>query len=114
MDSGFTTVKVKVGYTLLGKLYKLLFRAPPTYIEVQYYNGSTSRYRFIPENAQGGLVINPLPSSSEMFDLTFFETESYSNSNKVRTLEFSNSNSLLYKKSLALEFNNYSLDKTNS
>ena len=115
IDSGFTTLEVKVSYTLLGKIYKLLFRAPPTYIKVQYDDDSISRYRFIPENAEGGLVINPLPPSRKMLDLTFFGAGSYTDDgSKVRTVEFYNSSSLLYKKLLVLGFNHHSLGKADS
>ena len=40
--------QVKIKYSLWGKLYKTIFRAPPVYIKVQYNNNTEKSYRIIP------------------------------------------------------------------
>lgn len=112
-EQAIAEASIEADYNLIGKLYKTFFRAPPTFIDVLYENGTTSQYRFIPENADNGLIVNPLPS--QPFGYTppsvrkFFQGE-FPVSQEVRQISFVNSNPLLYRNQLKVTLKTYELE----
>jgi hypothetical protein len=94
--------KIKFSYSLFGKIYKIIFRAPPVYINVQYADNPQVgfSYRIIPENAENGVIINNLPRDSK-------EAIAFLLGNKVgnvKSFSFRNMNSLLYKNKIDIEY----------
>jgi hypothetical protein len=46
---------------LIGRLMDLVWRIDPVYIDVRFDDGSTATHRVIPDTAQNGLLVGPLP-----------------------------------------------------
>lgn len=105
--------EVAVHYSLLGKIYKLVFRAPPTKFQIKYQNGLVERYRFIPENARGGLVISPLPSINQTFEPSIFSDKYVIERPKIEAIQFMNDHSKLYAKYLDMSVKSYQLNNNN-
>ncbi|NER23351.1 MAG: hypothetical protein F6J96_22140 [Symploca sp. SIO1C2] len=110
-DSSLTRAAVKIKYSLFGKIYKTLFRSPPVSMKVTYEDGLELGYRIIPENADNGIVISHLPRDVNEV-LSFFQSLDSANSQltgKVKSVNFSNQNSLLYSSKIELTFTSYNL-----
>ena len=105
--------KVKIKYSLLGKIYKTIFRAPPVYLQVNYSSGNISEYRIIPENSENGIIISHLPAhTSEALSLFKGQLPI-----PVQSFSLINKNSLLYLPNIELsyipiKFINSSIQKT--
>jgi hypothetical protein len=68
-SEGILLAKLKIRYTLAGKILKALAWTPAVYLEVD----GNKKFRFIPSTAAAGLVVNPLPHDLDQFR-TWFET----------------------------------------
>ncbi|NES20329.1 MAG: hypothetical protein F6K41_15700 [Symploca sp. SIO3E6] len=110
-DDSIVRAAIKIKYSLFGKIYKTLFRSPPVSMTVTYEDGSALGYRIIPENADNGIVISHLPRDANEF-LPFFQALDSVNgqlTGKVKSVSFSNQNSLLYSSKIELNFTSYNL-----
>jgi len=96
----FMRAKVKIKYSLLGKIYKTIFRVPPVYIKVNYSSGNTSKYRIIPENSENGIIISHLPTQASDA-LSLFKDKLPM---QVQSFSFNNKNYLLYSPKIELNF----------
>ncbi|MDZ8080401.1 MAG: hypothetical protein RMX35_15190 [Nostoc sp. DcaGUA01] len=72
-DNSLITADIQLRYSILGKLYKTLYRIPPVIMQVNYQDKTEAQYRILPENSQGVIVSN-LPRSNEE-TLAFFRGE---------------------------------------
>ena len=100
-----TLAKVKMEYSLLGKIYKTLFRIPPIMVEVIYEDGLKKNYRMIPENSGNGIVISNLPRNEQEAE-DFFHGDLPA---PVRSLTFSTSNQLMFKPQIELSFFSFAI-----
>jgi len=101
-----TRASIKFEYSLLGKIYKTIFRSPPVKIDVEFKSGSHNSYRIIPENSENGIIMSYLPvNTSQAF--SFFQGKW---SQAVKSVKFSRDNSLLYKSNIYVKFDSYNLD----
>ena len=104
-NADFMRAKVKIKYSLLGKVYKTIFRVPPVYIQVDYNNGNASKYRIIAENAENGIIISHLPvTPSEAISL--FEGKLPF---KVKSFSLLTNNKFLYSPTIEVTFITYNL-----
>jgi hypothetical protein len=71
---------------LLGTAAGLIFRLTPVWIEVTRQSGQTERYRTVPDNLGGGVVVNPLPQS--LMELNLFGRPDCVSANPVISLQF--------------------------
>ena len=92
--------KVKFQYSLLGKIYKTLFRSPPVMMKISYVDGSQNTYRIIPENSENGVIVSHLPKDDNEA-LSFLRGQLPA---KVKSFSFQASNSLLYVPKIELSF----------
>jgi hypothetical protein len=107
LDKGsLQRAKVEIHYSLLGKLYKLLFRAAPVMIDVEYSNHDKHQYRISPDNAKNGLVISPLPRNTPEVIAMFQGDLSLS----VRSFSLSTSNPILYDSQIQIELVSSEID----
>ncbi|XGV98605.1 MAG: hypothetical protein ACAF41_06635 [Leptolyngbya sp. BL-A-14] len=60
-----TYASIDVRYSLLGKLYKALFRSPAVRIRAIYADGLVRVYRIVPDNTKNGLLLTYLPKDEE-------------------------------------------------
>jgi hypothetical protein len=104
-DGLITRAKVKFNYSLLGKIYKTLFRSPPVMMEVTYINGLRKSYRIIPENSDNGVIVSHLPKDDSEA-ISFFRGQL---PGQVNSFSFSTSNSLLYAPNIEMTFSSYKL-----
>ncbi len=110
-DGSLARAAIKIKYSLFGKIYKTLFRSPPVYLNVTYEDGFELGYRIIPENADNGIVLSHLPKDANEA-LSFFQALDSANrqlTGKVKSVSFSNQNSLLYSSKIELNFTSYNL-----
>ncbi|NEP09638.1 MAG: hypothetical protein F6K14_05285 [Symploca sp. SIO2C1] len=110
-DGSLARAAVKIKYSLFGKIYKTLFRSPPVQMKVTYEDGFEKGYRIIPENADNGIVISHLPKDANEA-LSFFQALDFANrqlTGKVKSISFSNQNSLLYSSNIELTFTSYNM-----
>lgn len=92
--------KVKFQYSLLGKIYKTLFRSPPVMMKISYVDNSQNTYRIIPENSENGVIVSHLPKDDNEA-LLFLRGQLPA---KVKSFSFQTSNSLLYVPKIELSF----------
>jgi hypothetical protein len=92
--------KVKFQYSLVGKIYKTLFRSPPVMMKIDYVDGSQNTYRIIPENSENGVIVSHLPKDDNEA-LLFLRGQLPA---KVKSFSFQTSNSLLYVPKIELSF----------
>jgi len=85
---------IKFNYSLIGKIYKTLFRLPPIYIKVIDSSQGSSQYRIVPDNAPNGIIINFLPQDPDDV-LAMFRGDLPI---PVKRISFSTSNYLLFSK----------------
>lgn len=69
-ENAITRARIEFQYSLLGKMIKTLFRIPPVFIEVNYLDGGSARFRIIPDNSANGPIVSHLPRNEE--EITFF------------------------------------------
>ena len=90
-------------YSLLGKLYKTLFRSAPVELWVNYVDGSRRAYRMVLDNANNGIMISHLPrSEQEAFSLFNNALSAQVNSFSLHT-----NNPLIYQKNVELRLASY-------
>lgn len=104
-DKELVRAKIKIKYSIIGKIYKTLFRNPPVSINLTYVDGQERYYRIIPENANNGVIISHLPRSSNEA-LKLFQGELPI---QVKSFSFSNVNPLLYRPQIEGDLVSYSL-----
>ncbi|BAZ84406.1 hypothetical protein [Dolichospermum compactum] len=92
--------KVKFQYSLLGKIYKTLFRSPPVMMKIDYVDNSQKTYRIIPENSETGVIVSHLPKDDNEA-LSFFRGKLPA---KVKSFSFQTINSLLYAPKIEISF----------
>ncbi|QIR38005.1 hypothetical protein HCG51_15715 [Tolypothrix sp. PCC 7910] len=91
---------VKFQYSLVGKIYKILFRAPPVMMKIDYVDGSQKTYRIIPENSENGVIVSYLPREDNEA-MSFFRGQLLA---RVKSFSFQTNNSLLYTSNIKLNF----------
>jgi hypothetical protein len=104
-DKELVRAKIRIKYSMIGKMYKTLFRSPPVSINLTYADGQERSHRIIPENANNGVIISHLPRSSNEA-LRLFQGELPI---QVKSFSFSNVNPLLYKSQIEGDLISYRL-----
>ncbi|TAE57892.1 MAG: hypothetical protein EAZ87_15485 [Nostocales cyanobacterium] len=104
-DKEIVRAKVQIQYSILGKIYKTLFRSPPVMMNIVYADGHANSFRIIPENANNGVIISHLPQNSDEA-LGLFQGELPI---PVKSFSFYTINPLLYKSQLKLDLISYRL-----
>jgi hypothetical protein len=61
----FILADIDVPYNVLGTLVKFTFRAPVVTMDVTYNDGTTATFRVEPETSRDGVLVNPVPRSSQ-------------------------------------------------
>lgn len=100
--------KIKIKNTLLGKIYKIVFRLPPVTIKVKYLDNFEAEYRIIPENADNGVILSHLPRNDQEA-LSFFSN--IDSQYQVKSFSFHNLNNLLYQSDIEIQFSSYQIKK---
>ena len=59
--------RIDVAPTVMGRLVLALYKLPPLYLVVNYANGSTEDFRFIPGEARSGFLLSPTVRNSVDF-----------------------------------------------
>jgi hypothetical protein len=104
-ETAIILANVKFRYSLVGKIYKTLFRAPPVIMEANYFDGTQGFYRIIPENSENGVIVSHLPKN-DLEAMFFFRGQL---SARVKSFRFQTSNSLLYAPTIEMGFSSISL-----
>jgi hypothetical protein len=104
-DEAIIRSNIKFKYSILGKIYKTIFRAPPVMMQVDYADGSRKKYRIIPENSDNGVIVSHLPRTDREA-MSFFQGQLPA---QVKSFGFSTSNSLLYTPNIEMTFSSYKL-----
>ncbi|NET62814.1 MAG: hypothetical protein F6K47_44025, partial [Symploca sp. SIO2E6] len=110
-DGSLARAAIKIKYSLFGKIYKTLFRSPQVLMKITYEDGFELGCRIIPENADNGIVISHLPKEANEA-LAFWQALDSAKgqlTGKVKSVSFSNQNSLLYSPKIELIFTSYDL-----
>ncbi|MEC4820001.1 MAG: hypothetical protein SAK29_43035, partial [Scytonema sp. PMC 1069.18] len=99
LNNGFLVrAAIKIEYSLVGKIYKTLFRSPPVMMDVTYADNRIFLYRIIPENAENGIILSHLPSNKNEA-LSFFQGTFPP---PIKSFGFSTDNPILYKPNLEI------------
>jgi len=64
-DGSVVRAEFYLHYSLWGKLVKMLFRVPPVRLTVWNGLGESQTYRLLPDNADDGVILSPLPLNPE-------------------------------------------------
>ena len=64
-DNSLMTAHIQFSYSIIGKLYKVLYRVPPVMMQVNYLDGTSRQYRIIPENSSNGILVSHLPRNDK-------------------------------------------------
>ncbi|MEH2064109.1 MAG: hypothetical protein V7K50_17890 [Nostoc sp.] len=103
--SSLVRASIKFEYSLLGKIYKTLFRAPPVNINIDFKDGSHIYFRIIPENSENGIIISHLPLNDNQA-FSFFNGKW---DQRVQSFNFSKNNPLLYKQNIKTSLDSYQI-----
>ncbi|MDF5720634.1 MAG: hypothetical protein PUP91_09130, partial [Rhizonema sp. PD37] len=90
----------KFQYSLVGKIYKTLFRAPRVMMKIDYIDASEKTYRIIPENSENGVIVSHLPRDDNEA-LSFLQGKLPT---RVKSFSFHTNNSLLYTPHIEMSF----------
>ncbi|MEH1797323.1 hypothetical protein [Nostoc sp.] len=101
--SSLVRASIKFEYSLLGKIYKTIFRAPLVNINIDFKDASHSSFRIIPENSENGIIISHLPLNDNQA-FSFFQGHL---NQRVQSFKFSTSNPILYKPNIPLILDSY-------
>ncbi|MDH6099096.1 hypothetical protein NWP21_09620 [Anabaenopsis sp. FSS-46] len=105
-DSSYLVrASIKFQYSLLGKIYKTVFRAPPVNIEIFFKNLTSHSFRIIPENSENGVMISHLPLNASQA-LSFFDGQW---NQRVQSFKFSTVNPFLYKENIDVKLDAYQI-----
>ena len=97
----------KFQYSLVGKIYKNLFRSPPVMMKIDYVDASEKTYRIIPENSENGVIVSHLPRDDNEA-LSFLKGQLPT---RVKSFSFHTSNSLLYAPNIKMSFSSNILQR---
>ena len=103
IDKELVRANLQIEYSILGKIYKTIFRSPPVTIHLTYRDEQESSFRIIPENANNGVIISHLPKSPDEA-LSLFQGDLPI---PVKSFRISNENSWLYKSQIEGSFSSY-------
>ncbi|MGH2412522.1 MAG: hypothetical protein ACRDEA_02265 [Microcystaceae cyanobacterium] len=106
-DNSFMTAHIQLNYSIIGKLYKVLYRVPPVMMQVNYQDGTRRQYRIIPENSSNGVFVSHLPRNDEEV-LAFFRGELPA---PVESFSFRSSHPWVFKPTVEINFSPVSLIK---
>ena len=109
-NDSVVTAKIKISYSIIGKITKTLFRASPVMMHVDFMDGSNRSYRIIPENSGNGVIVSHL-ARDDREALSFFEGETME---KVKSFSFQTSNPVLYFPNIEIGFSEHTLFKQQS
>jgi hypothetical protein len=103
-EKAMVRARFKFNYSLLGKIYRTLFRAAPIRLWVNYVDGSRSVYRMVSDNATNGIIVSHLARNDQ---------EAFSLFNnilplQVRSFSIHTNNPLIYQKNVELQLSSYS------
>jgi hypothetical protein len=105
-DAAIVRAAIKLRFSLLGKLYKTLFRAPPIRMRVTYEDGTVQIYRVVPENAENGILISHLSrNSDEAVALLSGDLPQ-----RVKSFSLQTNNPLVYERTIGIKLSSYDLD----
>jgi hypothetical protein len=105
-DAAIVRAAIKLRFSLLGKLYKTLFRAPPIRMPVTYEDGTVQIYRVVPENAENGILISHLSrNSDEAVALLSGDLPQ-----RVKSFSLQTNNPLVYERTIGIKLSSYDLD----
>ena len=97
-DNQIIMAKVKIYYSIIGKILKVFFRVAPVKMHVGYADGGDRHFRIVHENSSNGIIISHLPRDSHEA-LSFFKGNLPA---KVKWIEFKAKNSLIFKPKIEL------------
>ena len=104
-DGIITRASIKFKYSLIGKIYKTIFRAPPVMMKIDYLDGDHKTYRIIPENSENGVIVSHLPRNASEA-LSFLQGQLPA---RVISFSFQTTNSLLYSPTIEIVFSSHKL-----
>lgn len=104
-DGIITRASIKFKYSLIGKIYKTIFRAPPVMMEIDYLDGDKKNYRIIPENSENGVIVSHLPRIADEA-LSFLQGQLPA---RVSSFSFHTRNSLLYAPTIEMNLSSHEL-----
>ena len=99
-DRELMRANIKFQYSLVGKIYKTLFRAPAVIMKVDYLDGSQKSYRIVPENSENGVIVSHLPTDDDEA-MSFWQGRL---SKSVRSFSFQTSKSFVYLPTIEVGF----------
>lgn len=99
---------INIRYSLWGKFYKTIFRAPPIMLKIKYQDDSEKEYRIVPENANNGVILSHLPRNDKEA-LSFFSN--LDKQYQVKSFSFHNLNNLLYQSDIEILFSSYEVKR---
>jgi hypothetical protein len=99
-EGTITRASIKFKYSLIGKIYKTIFRAPPVMMKIDYLDGDQKTYRIIPENSENGVIVSHLPRNANEA-LSFWQGQLPA---RVSSFYFQTSNPLLYTTTIEIIF----------
>jgi hypothetical protein len=85
LPEGAIFARIDVQPTFWGRLAGLVFKSSPLLMDVQYTDGTETRYRFIRAIAREGFVLSPLIATTEDY-VSLALGEARANSQKVRAI----------------------------
>jgi len=104
-DKALTRASIKFKYSLIGKIYKAIFRAPPAMMKINYLDGDQKTYRIITENSENGVIVSHLPRNASEA-LSFLQGQLPA---RVISFSFQTTNSLLYSPTIEIVFSSHKL-----
>lgn len=104
-DKVLVRAAIKFEYSILGKIYKTLFRSPPVMMNITFLDGSSYSYRIVPENSENSIIVSPLPVTDE-------EALAFLKGDFIRAgslFSFFTSNPLIFKSKIKLKLTYYNV-----
>ncbi len=106
-ESTIVRASFKFQYSLIGKIYKTLFRAAPIKLQVNYVDGLTYTYRMVSDNANNGVMISHLArNEQEAFSLFNNIVPS-----RVKSFSLHTNNRLIYQPTVETQLTSYRLSE---
>jgi hypothetical protein len=98
--------QIDLPYSPWGKLYSLVFRTPPVFLQVFYATGTVATYRLVLDTAKAGLLVSNLPTQ---FDDSLKLWQGDLNSGLVREIALTTPNPAVFRPAITVHFSQVAL-----
>jgi hypothetical protein len=98
--------QIEIPYSPWGKVYSLVFRTPPVFLQVFYTTGTVATYRLVLDTAKAGIIVSHLPTQ---FDDSLKLWQGDLNSGLVRAIALTTPNPAVFRPAITVHFSQMAL-----